>query len=109
MAAGMVVGVMQAACSACDGDRRVEVGVAKVLRLPQAEGSLCAHVGCDSRRQCGYVGSAVWGNTEIISSGTSCMHLQASRHEAALVSRLPSVVDLLLGWALDPQLPPAAR
>jgi hypothetical protein len=38
-----------------------------------------------------------------------CVHTQASRHEAALVARLPSVVDLLLGWALDPQLPPAAR
>ena len=34
---------------------------------------------------------------------------QASRHEAALAARLPSVGDLLLGWALDPELPPAMR
>lgn len=34
---------------------------------------------------------------------------QVSRHEVALVARLPNLVDLLLGWALDPQLPPHLR
>lgn len=35
--------------------------------------------------------------------------LQVARHEVALAARLPNLVDLLLGWALDPALPDHLR
>lgn len=35
--------------------------------------------------------------------------LQAARHQHSLAGRFQDLVDLLLGWALEPQLPAAAR